>query len=186
MSQSTILKPLKSENIRIVLAGIDHAESFVRLQNALAAESHFLMLEPEEINSVDRQRQMLADFTKPDSPAKILFAFYDDQMIGYLGYRSVGLKKIQHTVRDIAIGVLEKFQRLGAAQKLFLQAEQQWISAGKKVARLSVMEHNTKAFTLYKKLGFEIEGIENQSLCIQGEFINQKLLWKPLQKNVSG
>lgn len=184
MSQSTVLKPLRSENIQIVDAAPAHAEEFVRLQHGLAAESRFLMLVPEEINSVERQRRMLEDFAQQDSPAKVLFAFYDGQMIGYMGYRSASLEKIQHTVRDIAVGVLEKFQRLGAAQKLFFHAEKQWIAAGKKVARLSVMEPNYKALALYQKLGFEIEGVENMSICLDGRYINQKLLWKHLKDNI--
>ncbi len=142
--------------------------------------TRFLMLEPDEINSVERQKQALSEFASPNSLAKVLFAFYDDVMIGYLGYRSAPLKRARHAVRDVAVGVLQQYQRLGAARALFSQAEKDWIASGKKVARLSVMEPNHKALALYMKLGFEVEGVEHLSLYLDSEPVSQKLLWKEL------
>ncbi len=38
---------------------------------------------------------------------------------------------------------------------------------------LTVMEHNTRAFALYKKTGFETEGIKRDSLKINGHYVNE-------------
>jgi ribosomal protein S18 acetylase RimI-like enzyme len=37
---------------------------------------------------------------------------------------------------------------------------------------LTVREHNTNAIALYRRFGFEIEGLQRNAVCIDGEYEN--------------
>ncbi|MFD0770009.1 hypothetical protein ACFQZ1_14560 [Bacillus sp. CGMCC 1.60114] len=43
---------------------------------------------------------------------------------------------------------------------------------------MTVMVHNEAGIALYKKSGFEIEGIKRHSLMIRGEFVNEYYMAK--------
>jgi RimJ/RimL family protein N-acetyltransferase len=45
---------------------------------------------------------------------------------------------------------------------------------------LTVIKGNTKAFNLYKKMGFVLEGEKVHSLKINGEFVNEYYLYNLL------
>jgi RimJ/RimL family protein N-acetyltransferase len=51
---------------------------------------------------------------------------------------------------------------------------------GVKRLELSVMTHNERGIALYKKMGFEIEGIKKASIFVNGVYVDEYLMSKIL------
>ena len=45
---------------------------------------------------------------------------------------------------------------------------------------LTVIEYNEQAVHLYKKMGFEVEGVKRNSLLIDGQYVNELYMAKLL------
>jgi RimJ/RimL family protein N-acetyltransferase len=92
--------------------------------------------------------------------------------------RCVGndLKRISHKV-EFGICVLKEYWGYGVG-KNFLKEIIQWAdSNGIKKINLAVLETNDKAIKLYKKYGFEIEGVlRNDKILSDGKFYNTILM----------
>jgi RimJ/RimL family protein N-acetyltransferase len=43
---------------------------------------------------------------------------------------------------------------------------------------LSVMVHNTRGVGLYKKMGFEVEGVKRDSLFVDGAYVDEYYMGK--------
>jgi RimJ/RimL family protein N-acetyltransferase len=43
---------------------------------------------------------------------------------------------------------------------------------------LTVMTHNERAIRLYKKMGFEVEGVKKHSLFVNGEYVDEYYMAK--------
>ncbi len=108
-----------------------------------------------------------------ESPRNLcLVAVVDNRIVGFSRCAGSPLKRIAHKV-DFGVGVLKEFWRFGIG-KNFLKASVEWADANdiKKMA-LSVIETNDKAILLYKKLGFEVEGVlKNDKLLSDGNYYN--------------
>ena len=51
---------------------------------------------------------------------------------------------------------------------------------GVKRLELSVMTHNERGLALYKKMGFDIEGIKRASIFVNGAYVDEYLMGKIL------
>ena len=81
---------------------------------------------------------------------------------------------------SLVIGVLQAEAGKGIGTRLFAAMEE-W--ARKQVIvrlDLTVMTHNHIAVSFYKKSGFVIEGIKRQSLCVDGNYVDEYIMAKIL------
>lgn len=78
----------------------------------------------------------------------------------------------RHSV-SIVIGILKVHQGLGLANNLFTSLLDWAKSSNIHRLELTVMPHNEHATSLYKKHGFEIEGIKKHSLKIRDTYIDE-------------
>lgn len=62
--------------------------------------------------------------------------------------------------------------------KLFQFLEQWRIQTGIRKFELTVMVHNHVALSLYKKMGFEIEGTKRNSLLVEYGFVDEYYMGK--------
>lgn len=94
------------------------------------------------------------------------------EILGYLMLKAETLMRTSHRAA-IAIGVHSQSRGKGTGTKLFEYvlkwAKQQQLRR----LELTVIEHNTQAVHLYKKMGFNVEGVKKDSLWIDGEFVNE-------------
>ncbi|MEY9979558.1 N-acetyltransferase family protein [Lysinibacillus sp. RC79] len=101
-----------------------------------------------------------------------LVAVVNNRIVGFSRCEGSPLKRCAHKV-EFGVGVLKEFWRYGIG-KNFLKASIEWADANdiKKMA-LTVVETNDKAILLYKKLGFEVEGVlKNDKLLSDGNYYN--------------
>lgn len=80
----------------------------------------------------------------------------------------------------IVTGIVKNYIGHGIGTKLFVELEN-WCKLNDiHRLELTVMCHNFVAVALYKKMGFEIEGIKKHSLLIDGQYVDEYYMAKLL------
>jgi len=99
-------------------------------------------------------------------------AFKDDKLIAFT-FNGIGSFNGIKTAYDTGTGTIKEYRGQGYASKIFLHSLPFLKDAGVSQYLLEVLQHNTKAVSIYKKLGFEVsrdfnyflEKKENISSC---------------------
>jgi len=151
------------------------ANAYLELVNTTDAESDFMMQEPGE-------RQMTAFqlvISINTGSNHIFVAEEDGRLIGQLiAFNMYGRnKRVVHVVH-IGISILKSHWGKGVGTKLFEQMEKWAAENGVKRMELTVMTHNERGIALYKKMGFEIEGLKRSSVFVNGVFVDEYLMSK--------
>ncbi|TKH14802.1 GNAT family N-acetyltransferase [Bacillus wiedmannii] len=101
-----------------------------------------------------------------------LVAEVDNRIAGFSRCEGSNLKRLSHKV-EFGVCILREFWGYGMGKSL-LQQSIQWADENEvKKISLQVLETNEKAIQLYKKLGFEVEGIlKNDKRLSDGKYYN--------------
>ncbi|OAB42349.1 GCN5 family acetyltransferase [Paenibacillus antarcticus] len=158
----------------------DDAENHLSLCIKLDNETKFMLYEPgERTTTVERQREFVhSQITSEDST--IFVVEHENQLVGHLIVNGGKVKRIKH-VGYLVVGILKEYTGQGIGTGLFNALENWRIGTGIKRLELSVMVHNEAAVSLYKKMGFEIEGIKKKSLIIDGKYIDEYYMGKTFE-----
>lgn len=153
------------------------AQRFLELCMKTDGESEFLLFEKDERpTTVEEQRQSIQTFKK--STNRTIFVVEDNhQLVGYLLARGGSARKNCHSVY-IVIAILQSHTGKGIGTLLFKKLEE-WAHE-KDIHRLElgVMEPNVHALSLYKKMGFEIEGKKRKVFYMNGAYIDEYMMAK--------
>lgn len=158
---------------------MNDAKALADFLRVLDSESEYLGHEPGErnleITHVEEEIHKL-----PSEKSMIFVASMGDEIVGFLRAKAQTMKRRQHSV-TIGVGVLQAMQGKGIAKDL-LSALEIW-SKQKEFIRLelTVAVQNVGAIELYKKLGYEVEGIIRASLRVGDEILDEYLMAKVLR-----
>ena len=158
---------------------VDDAAEFIALIKEVEAKSSFMLMEPgERITTPEQQAKQLERIEK-QSNATILAAEEHGKLIGYLLAMGGTVKKTKHSAY-LAIGILEDFRGKGIGSALFEHIED-W-ALKNKISRLELTTviENQAGVALYKKSGFDIEGVKRNSLMINGKLYDEYFMSKLL------
>lgn len=135
-------------------------------------ESDFMLFEADERIITPEQQLKRIESMQNEENSTIIVAEVDHQLVGYLVAIGGSANRNKYSVY-IVIGVLSEFAGQGVGTKMF-EALLNW-AVKQKIHRLelTVMKHNVRAVALYKKMGFEIEGIKRDSLYLNGKFVDE-------------
>ncbi|MDM5433648.1 GNAT family N-acetyltransferase [Bacillus hominis] len=101
-----------------------------------------------------------------------LVAEVHNRIVGFSRCEGSDLKRLSHKV-DFGICILKEFWGYGIGKNLLLQSISWSEENDVKKISLQVLETNEKAIQLYKKLGFEVEGIlKNDKRLSDGKYYN--------------
>ncbi|WP_103110644.1 GNAT family N-acetyltransferase [Brevibacillus reuszeri] len=108
-----------------------------------------------------------------ESPRNLfLVAVVHNRIVGFSRCEGINLKRFAHKV-EFGVCVLKEFWGYGIGKNLLKQSIEWADTSGIKKMTLSVVETNEKAIDLYKRLGFEIEGIlKNDRILADGNYYN--------------
>jgi RimJ/RimL family protein N-acetyltransferase len=157
---------------------VSDAENFVELSKRID-ESGFMLYEPgERETTVEQQRKLIERIL---SEKKSIFFVAEDgnKLVGFIAALGDNLKRNQHSAY-LVLGILEEHQGQGVATKLFKHIFEWAKEVEISRLELTVIKDNLKAFNLYRKMGFIIEGEKVHSLVINGKFVNEYYLYKLL------
>jgi len=155
----------------------EDAAAYLSLALQLDSESHFRAYEPgERPVSISGMRDYISKLL--DSRNSMIFLAYSDNILcGYLEAIGGTYNRNRHSVH-VNLAVLNEYAGIGAATSLFENLFN-WAYVIK-IHRidLTVFTYNTPAINLYKKLGFETEGIKKDSFKVDGAFVDEYIMSK--------
>jgi ribosomal protein S18 acetylase RimI-like enzyme len=101
-----------------------------------------------------------------------LVAVADNRIVGFSRCEGTYLKRFSHKV-EFGVCVLKDFWGYGIGKNLLNRSIAWADSNGIKKMTLNVLETNSRAIELYKRVGFEIEGIlKNDKILSDGKYYN--------------
>lgn len=158
---------------------VNDAEKLTNLILQVERESAYMLYEGNERKLTSEQLRKRIETIEQEENSAIFVAEVDNRLAGYLFAMGGQARRTKHSVY-IVIGILEQFRGVGIGTKLFIELEK-WAKEHRiHRLELSVVTKNVAAINLYKKMGFEIEGVKKHSLCIHGQFVNEYYMAKLL------
>ena len=155
------------------------AERYLQLRRQLDHETEFMMLEPgERTTGLEEEQTQIFQILQRENQTTFVVET-DGELVGYLAATGGSFRRNKHCAY-IVIGILQASSGQGLGTKLFIEAEQWANQQGIHRLELTVMAHNEAGIRLYKKMGFETEGIKRDSLYVDGKYIDEYYMAKLL------
>lgn len=156
---------------------LSDSEAYLNLCKEIDAESEFLLFEEGERPTTLQQQKDRIEELEGRNNSTIFVVEKEGKLIGYLIAIGGQAKRNKHSVY-IVVGIKKAFTGQGIGTRLFETLEK-WAKE-KSVTRLElgVMSSNIAAFLLYKKMGFELEGVKKNAFYVNGNFINEYMMAK--------
>ena len=159
---------------------VEDAAAFLQLGKQLDEETSFMLLEPGERNTtIEQQKNMIKRFIENNN-STIFVAVEGEQLVGFILANGGNVQRNKHAAA-IVIGILQEYSGKGIGITLFNEVEKWAKLHDVWRLELTVMAHNTRAQALYKKVGFEQEGIKKAALIVDGENVDEYYMAKLLK-----
>lgn len=158
---------------------IDDAPEYLKMLKQLDTETKNMLFEEDERNTTESEMQnMIID--KMESGSLTLVAEIDGKVVGFLSAERGFANRIKHSAY-IVIGILKEYRGRKIGKTFFEELEKWAGDSGITRLELTVMTHNEQGVNLYKKMGYEIEGIKIKSLKVDGEYVDEYYMAKILE-----
>ena len=160
------------EGPRLRVAGPDDAAGLLALKQALDRETSFMLLEPDERRE-DRQH-VAADLGAVADTANsvVIVAETAGRLVGYAEARGGRVRRNRMTAH-VVIGVLAAASGRGVGSGLLRELELWAPAHGIHRLELTVMAHNRRAFELYQRMGYTVEGRRRECLIVDGRPVDE-------------
>lgn len=155
---ATIIKDKNGRDILLRSAEEKDAEALLDYMKITAAETPFLLREPDEISLTIEQEQAFIKAKKDSENELLLIAEIEGRHIGNASLMSAGgFKRYRHRC-EIAIALYQEYCGLGIGKEMLEMVLDIAKKAGYEQAELEVIANNKPAIALYEKLGFQKYG----------------------------
>lgn len=161
MKPTIHIRPSKKSDYKQLME-LDHS-----IWDATNTPSHIYYESPEE-------------YGKSHPEGSQFVAEIADTVAGYVGYRRPTPLETNRHVLEIDIGVHPEFQRKGVGSALINFIENWGQENGITKISLRVLETNESAISFYKKNGFIEQGRLIDEFFINGQFIDDLLMYKQI------
>lgn len=154
----------------------DDAERLLKLFKEVD-QSNVMLYGPGERQTRPEQiRQRIIAVSKADT-SEWLVEDIGGVLAGYLLIQGSSLERVQHTIY-LVIGISEVFRGQGIGTRLFEEMEKWARERAIHRIELTVLAHNESARALYRKMGFEVEGMKRNSILVDGSYCDEYYLSK--------
>src|SRR5262245_21261094 len=154
-----------SEEIEIREIHEGDAEAFSDLSTTIEAETDSMLLEAgERATTLMEHRERIKALPSKENQT-ILVASRTGQLVGYLMAMGGEFRRIRHRAY-VVVGVLQAFTGQQIGSGLFTALEIWAKRHGIERLELTVRTDNERGTRLYRKMGFEIEGLKRRSLKV--------------------
>ncbi len=154
----TTIKDKQDREIILRSAEEKDAESLLDFLKITAAETPFLLREPDEIALSIEQEQDFIKAKKDSENEILLIAEIEGKHIGNCSLMSVGgFRRYRHRC-EIAIALYQEYCGLGIGKAMLEMLLDIAKQVGYEQAELEVIANNKSAIALYEKLGFQKYG----------------------------
>ena len=149
------------------------AEKFAKLTPQVEKNSEYMLWEAGERNvQIEQQLKMIKRIEQKENSTILVAEKENNELVGFLMAVGGNAKRNKHSAY-IVIGILKDYRGKGIGTKLFEGLEQWAFNHNIHRLELTVVTRNKAGLSLYKKVGFEIEGTKRHSLFIDGEFVDE-------------
>jgi ribosomal protein S18 acetylase RimI-like enzyme len=153
---------------RIVPITEEHISGFRAAVDAVARERRYLaFLEAPPLENVTR---FVLNNIEHGYPQFVVVSA--DTVVGWCDVLPNRTRVIYSHCGTLGVGLLPDFRGKGIGRKLMGQTIDAAFAFGLTRIELTVREENVNAIALYKSLGFEIEGLHRNAVCIEGQYEN--------------
>jgi RimJ/RimL family protein N-acetyltransferase len=154
---------------------VTDAEAYLDLLKEIEHESPYSLLKPNERQTTVReQMDEITDILSRDN--QTIFVVEDGpKLVAWLGAFGQSYERVHHSV-IIGIGVRKGYRRQGWGTLLFMELEKWAKKQGIRRLELLVQSDNKPAISLYRKMGFQIEGTKRESYQIEGRYVDEYLM----------
>ncbi|MCI6376407.1 MAG: GNAT family N-acetyltransferase [Clostridiales bacterium] len=160
--------------------GEEDAQALWRMMCALDRETSFMMYEPGEREETSSPLTVQARIRGAVARGDFLLAAeMDGEIVGYLWAERGALRRAAHSAY-IVVGVLQRARGKGIGTQLFARMEAWTLEAGVTRLELTVECENEAALRLYRKCGFETEGLRKRSMLVNGAYVDEQYMAKLL------
>jgi len=164
------------ENVIIRPVRLSDSAKLVSFKKAVTSESKFLLTYPDEVESIYDQKRIITLYLS-DNRKIFLVAEYMDEIIGVVTLSGSFRRKILHK-GELGISVRKPFWGKGIGSALMRECLGVAKERGFKKIQLEVIADNHRAISLYKKFGFEIEGIKKKAVLIDEQYFDLLVMGK--------
>lgn len=154
-------KEIQTKDGRTVIlrnARPEDSAALIEYLKVTAAETRFLVSEPEEITLTVEQEINYVKSKMESQNELILIGMIDGKHIGNCSINSVGTKQRYRHRCSVAIALYQEYCGLGIGKQMMKAALNEAEKYGYEQVELEVVASNTSAIALYESLGFEIYG----------------------------
>lgn len=164
--QEVILREAKKEN----------AQAMIDFYNLVGGETDFLSFGKNEFKMALKDYEKLIESTEAENNSIILVATIDDKIVSIASITSNQKARYKH-VGTFGIVISEQFCGLGLGRKI-MDYLIEWANSNGITKKISLVtrEDNDRAIALYKKVGFEEEGILKKENYINGVYYNTVMM----------
>jgi L-amino acid N-acyltransferase YncA len=107
-----------------------------------------------------------------DSGVTSIVAIEDEEILGVLHYYSISAAPATEHVREVSLMVKSSAQRQGIGQTLLETLKKNAVKKQIRKLRLRVLSTNIGAMNLYKKCGFEVEGVLKEEFFLNHQYVD--------------
>ncbi|WP_409273306.1 GNAT family N-acetyltransferase [Neobacillus sp. SCS-31] len=158
-------------------AAVD-AEAVLKYTQEILADTPYLMTTAEEFTqTVSQQKEWLARMAE-DPNKLVIVAELNGMIIGFLDFHNGNRVRNMHQ-GAFGMSVKRDYRNKGVGKAL-LNALLEWATRNPSIEKvtLEVFADNANAIALYKKMGFEMEGIKRKSAKTDAGYHNLFLMAK--------
>jgi len=145
-----------------------YIESFNAAVGSVARERKYLAF--LDAPPLEMSKEFVTENLRENWPHFI--AIIKDKVVGWCDITSLHQPVFAHS-GTLGIGVLADYRGQGIGEDLMRAALNKAKARGLTRIELTVREHNKAAIALYKKLGFEIEGLHLNAVRLEKTYENQ-------------
>jgi ribosomal protein S18 acetylase RimI-like enzyme len=155
------------QNYQIIPITEQYIASFREALGSVAREGKYLAF--LDAPALEMTREFVLENLRDDWPHVV--AVIEDKVIGWCDITSLHRPVFNHS-GALGIGVLAEFRGQGIGEALMRAAIEKARTRGLTRIELTVREHNRPAIALYEKLGFQVEGLHRNAVCIDSKYEN--------------
>lgn len=157
-------------NIAIRPATIHDAEDIINHVKKVGDETDFLTFSSSEFNkTIEEEQNIILEHNNTDNQIFII-AEFEGKIIGVANMTASQKPRLKH-IGEFGISVVKTYWGLGIGTAM-IQYLISWAKTTKILTKINllVQQDNTRAYELYKKLGFEKEGEMKRALFLNGNY----------------
>jgi len=156
----------------------DDAKKFLSMLIQLDNETKFMLYEPgERKRNIGKIRSTIEDAHQ----SSFIYIVEDDgKLVGFLSAKRGHVNRIKHSAY-IVIGIMKSYTGKGIGRRLFNELDNWATDNGVTRLELTVMKHNERAISLYKKMGYKVEGVKGKSVVVDGNYVDEYYMAKIIE-----